>query len=112
VFKSGDTAGELYLVRRGVVRVMLPLKDGGHHNLSSFGRGNFFGEMAFLTRGPRSADAIATTTVDLFVISRARFDDVSRAHPLVGVKVFARVAGALALRLRRTDAELRALYDA
>ena len=112
VFKTGDTDRELYLVRRGIVRIVLPLKDGGHHNLSSFGRGNFFGEMAFLTGGARSANAIATTPTDLYAIPRARFDEVSRAHPLVGVKFFARIARTLALRLRHTDAELRAIYEA
>ena len=45
-------------------------------------------------------------------ISRARFDSYSHAQPVMGVKIFARVARTLALRLRRTDAELRALYDA
>lgn len=111
IFKAGDMADELYLIRRGIVRIVLPL-GGTYHNLASFGRGNFFGEIAFLDRGTRSADAIATTPVDLFVISRARFDEMSRAQPIIGVKVFARLARSLALRLRRTDAELRTFYDA
>ncbi len=112
IFQSGDTGQELYLVRRGVVRVILPLKDGSHHNLASFGRGSFFGEMAFLTGGARSARAVATSATDLYVIDRPRFDAVSHAHPLVGVKVFARVARTLAVRLRRANAELRTLYEA
>ncbi|MCX6944892.1 MAG: SulP family inorganic anion transporter [Opitutales bacterium] len=112
IFQSGGGADELFLIRRGVVRVVLPLGGGTYHNLASFGRGNFFGEVAFLDRGTRSATATATTAVDLFVISRARFDAAARAHPLVGVKIFARLARALALRLRRTDAELRAGYEA
>ncbi|MSU24035.1 MAG: cyclic nucleotide-binding domain-containing protein [Opitutus sp.] len=112
VFQAGDTGHELFLVRRGVVRMTLPLAAGGHHNLAAIGRGNFFGEMAFLTGAVRSANAIATALTDLYVISRARFDEISRAHPVVGVKMFARIARTLALRLRRTDAELRALYDA
>ena len=91
---------------------MLPLQGGNYHNLASFGPGNFFGEVAFLDRGIRSADAVATTAVDLFVISRARFNEVAREHPLLGVKMFARLARALALRLRRTDGELRTLYEA
>jgi len=111
IFKGGDPGKELFLVRRGVVRVRLPLKDGGHHNLASFGRGNFFGEMSFLTREVRSAEAVATTATDLYVIERAQFDGTSRAYPLVGVKMFARLARALALRLRRTDIELRAFYE-
>lgn len=112
LFRAGEAGDELFLVRRGVVRVVLPLQGGNYHNLASFGAGDFFGEVAFLDRGIRSADAIATTDTDLFVISRARFNEVSLAHPLVGVKVFARLARALALRLRRTDGELRALYEA
>ncbi len=111
IFKSGDTGRELYLVRRGIVRVRLPLKDGGYHNLSSFGRGNFFGEMSFLTGAARSAEAVATTATDLYVIERARFDEASRAFPLVGVKMFARLARTLAVRLRRTDIDLRAFYE-
>ncbi|MEI6106028.1 MAG: SulP family inorganic anion transporter [Opitutae bacterium] len=112
IFRGGDPADELFLIRRGVVRITLPLGGGAYHNLASFGRGNFFGEVAFLDRGKRSANAVATTAVDLFVLSRSRFDEASRAQPLVGVKVFARLARALALRLRHTDGELRAFYDA
>ncbi len=112
IFRNGDTGQELFLVRRGVVRVMLPLKDGSHHNLASFGRGSFFGEMAFLTGEPRSAQAVATTATDLFIIDRKRFDAISLAHPLVGVRVFARIARTLAVRLRHADTELRTFYDA
>ena len=112
IFKRGDAGDELFLIRRGNVRIQLPLEGGKHHNLAYFGRGNFFGEMAFLDRGTRSADAVATTGTDLFVISRTRFDELSRPHPLLGVKMFARLARALAVRLRRTDGELRALHEA
>ncbi|HVU32135.1 MAG TPA: SulP family inorganic anion transporter [Opitutaceae bacterium] len=112
IFMAGDTSDELFLVRRGVVKVMLPLNGRGYHTLASFGRGHFFGEMAFLIGGIRSANAVATTAVDLFVISRTRFDEVSRTRPEVGLRILLRLAQALAVRLRRTDAELRALYDA
>lgn len=111
IFRAGVASDELFLVRRGIVRVALPLRDGGHHNLAFFGRGDFFGEIAFLDRGIRSADAIATTPTDLFVISRARFDLACRANTLVGVKVFARLARVLAVRLRFADTELRAWYE-
>jgi SulP family sulfate permease len=112
VFRAGARADELYLIRRGIVRIVLPLADDSHHNLAAFGRGNFFGELAFLDGGVRSADALATTATDLFVLSRARFDQMAQANPEVGMRVFAELARAIALRLRRSDAEIRALYDA
>jgi SulP family sulfate permease len=110
IFRAGEASDEMLLIRRGIVRIVLPA-GATHHNLASFGRGNFFGELAFLDRGTRSADAIAVTPVDLFALSRARFDELSRAQPLIGVKVFARIARILALRLRRSDQELRTYYD-
>ncbi len=112
IFHAGDESDELFLVRHGVVRVTLSLNGRGYHTLASFGRGNFFGEMTFLVGGARSANAIAMAPVELYVISRAAFDRVTAARPEVGLKVFARLARMLAIRLRRTDAELRAFYDA
>jgi len=112
IFAQGDAGDEVFLVRRGTVRVQLPLEGGKSHHVVSFGRGDFFGDMAFLDRGVRSADAVAMAETDLYVLSRARFDDMAMRHPDMAVKVFARLARALAMRLRRADAELRALHEA
>ena len=112
VFRSGDANADLYLIRRGGVRISVTLDSGKPLCLATFGRGHFFGDMAFLDRSPRSADAVTTADTDLYVISRDRFDEVVRAQPLVGIKIFARLARVLATRLRHTDAELRALQDA
>lgn len=111
IFCGGDADDRIFLIRTGVVRIVLPLKDAGYHNLASMGRGNFFGEMAFLHEGVRSATSVAAVETMVYGISRKRFDEVSRRQPLAGVKVFARLARALARRLRRTDIEVRALYE-
>ena len=111
VFRKGDDGDELFLIRKGIVRIHLPLEGGGHYCLATFARGNFFGDMAFLVRGTRSADAVAATETDVYVISRTQFDDMSRLYPLLGLKMFARLARTLAVRLRHTDSELRTLQE-
>jgi SulP family sulfate permease len=111
VFSRGDKGDELFLIRRGGVRILLPLEGGKRHHLATFARGDFFGEISFLDRSMRSADAEAKAPTDLYVLSRARFDECSRADAAFGVRVFARLALAMALRLRQTDAELRALQE-
>jgi SulP family sulfate permease len=111
LFRRGDTGDELFIIRRGIVRIVLPLENDRYHILATFGRGNFFGEIAFLDHGARSADAVADTDTDVFVISRVQFDEVSRSNPTLGVMLFARLARGLALRLRYTDAELRVLKE-
>lgn len=111
IFREGATGDELYLIRRGVVRILLPLAEGKQHHLATFARGDFFGDMAFLDGAARSADAVASTPADLYVLPRARFDAVAAEHPGVAERVFARLARALAIRLRQTDAELRTLKE-
>ncbi len=111
VFHHGDEGDEIFLVRRGEVRILLPLKGDKVHHLATFGRGDFFGEMAFLDRGTRSADAEAKTDCELYVLSREEFDKHALKDPELGVRVFERIARAVSLHLRHTDTEVRALED-
>jgi len=111
IFSAGDEGDEIYLVRSGKVRIVLPLAGGKRHHLATFSRGNFFGEMSFLDRGRRSADAEAKTDCELFVLSRKEFDAKSRADPVLGVITFARVARDLSVRLREMDREFRSLEE-
>ncbi len=112
IFQRGDRGDELFLVRRGEVRIELPVGEGRHRTLAYFGRGNFFGEMGFLDQRARSAFAVATAQTDLFVLRRSSFDAICRERPRLNETVLGRMAAALATRLRRTNAELQNLHDA
>jgi len=109
IFTSGGTGDELFLIRGGVVRIMLPVNDRQNIHLSTFGRGNFFGEMAFLDGAARSADAIAHNDVELFVLPRKKFDELAGEHKMVAMKLLEGLASALTIRLRYANAEMRAL---
>ncbi|HEX8964613.1 MAG TPA: SulP family inorganic anion transporter [Rhodocyclaceae bacterium] len=109
IFARGDAGDELFLIRRGAVRIMLPISDKQSHHLGTFGRGAFFGEMAFLDGEVRSADAVAYTDADLYVLSRKTFDALAEEHKKLGLGLMEGLASVLASRLRYTNAELRAL---
>jgi len=111
LFSEGEQGDEIFLVRRGSVRILLPLEGGKRHHIATFERGDFFGELSFLDRGVRSADAEAKVLTDLYILSRSRFDEQIHSDAAVGVQVFARLALAIADRLRQTDAELQALEE-
>ena len=112
IFLRKGEGNELFLIRRGRVRIVLPLK-GTHrqHHLAVFGPGDFFGEVAFLARTPRTADALALSDTDLYVISRDAFDVISRRDPAISAAFFQRLSTVEALRLRDADRELRRLQD-
>ena len=107
----GDMGHEIFLIRRGTVRIVLPLKDKQGHHLATFGRGDFFGEMSFLDRDLRSADAFAFTDADLFVLTRARFDAFAEDHKKLAIQMMEGLARKLAIRLRYANAELRHLEE-
>lgn len=111
IFSRGDEGDEIFLIRSGVVAVLLPLQGGKRHHLATFPRGDYFGEMSFLDKGTRSADAEAKSDCELYVLSRREFNNQALADPVLAVKVFARLARAVSLRLRQTDGELRAIED-
>jgi len=110
IFAQGDEGDEMFLIRRGAVRILLPLSQKQSHHLATFGRGDFFGEMAFLDPAPRSADAMAFTDTDLFVLSRKRYDALAEEHKKLAIGLVLGVARVLSIRLRYANAELRALH--
>jgi SulP family sulfate permease len=109
VFTRGETGDELLLIRRGSVRIMLPLDDKQSHHLATFGRGDFIGEMSFLDGGARSANAVAFSDTELYALSRKRFDELASEHKKLAISLFEGLARMLAIRLRFTNSELRLL---
>lgn len=111
LFRHGDEGDALYLIRRGSIEIILPLPGEKRHHLATMARGDYFGEMAFLDKGKRSADAEAKVSTELFELSRSRFNEIVHGEALVGTKVFARLALMVTRRLRLTNYELRALEE-
>ncbi|MDD2916195.1 MAG: SulP family inorganic anion transporter [Gallionella sp.] len=109
IFKRGDTGDELFLIRKGAVRIMLPISEKQSHHLGTFGSGAFFGEMAFLDGDVRSADAVAFSDTELYVLSRKTFNAVAEEHKKLALGLMEGLASVLASRLRYTNAELRVL---
>ena len=109
IFKRGDTGDEIFLIRNGAVRILLPLTEKQKHHLGTFGRGAFFGEMAFLDGEERSADAVAFSNADLYVLSRQKFDVVAQGNRTLALGLMTGLARVMANRLRFTNAELRVL---
>ena len=108
IFTMGERGDEIFFVRKGRVHILLPLEGGKRHHLATMCRGDFFGEMSFLDRGYRSANAEAATRTELFALSRSAFD---RIDQLLAGRIFEQLAFQIAQRMRTADAELRALEE-
>jgi len=111
IFRKSDVSDKMYFIRKGTVRILLPLDGNRVHHLATFGKGDFFGDMAFLDKEPRSADAIALDEALLYEISREKFDEYVKENPEFGYLYFESLAYILSKRLRLNHLELTALQE-
>jgi SulP family sulfate permease len=111
IYSRGAPGDELYWVRRGSVRLMSVLPHGKKKSTASFGRGDFFGSLAFMDGQPRPNDAVAVTATELYVLTRQKFNEVTAMHKQLAVDLANAMARTLALRLRRTERKLTMLQE-
>lgn len=109
IFTSGDIGEELFLIRRGSVRDLLPADGSVRYHIMTYNRGDFFGGMSFLDRQPRTTEAVAFTDVDLFALKRSQFDVLNEGHKRLAVNLLEAIAQVMATRLRYNDMEIAAL---
>lgn len=94
IFREGDEAKELFVIKSGQVRIQI-----GNRTVTELGQDSIFGEMALIDSEPRSATAVAVTDVELVPVTEKQFLFLVSQTPHFALKVM-RV---LAQRLRVTN---------
>lgn len=111
IYTMGDQQQELFLIRRGAVRITAPISGSRQmHHIATFGRGDFFGGLAFLDEHARSDNAIAHTDIDLFVLSLEQFNLLAENHKKLALLLITAISRTLAQRLRHADGERTLLH--
>jgi len=88
VFKAGEEGDAFYVIKSGMVRVHIEAPDNGEKIiLSNLSEGDYFGEMALLTNGPRSASIETITNVSLLRLDKAGFDRILEEDPKVSIAI-------------------------
>ncbi|MDI1353592.1 MAG: SLC26A/SulP transporter family protein [bacterium] len=111
IFKINEEGDEVYFVKNGNVKIILSLAGGGSHHLATISKGDFFGDMAFLDKRKRSADAFAGEEVVLYELSRKKFNEVSLQVPEISGRFFEKLAFVIANRLRLANIEINTLQE-
>jgi CRP/FNR family transcriptional regulator, cyclic AMP receptor protein len=86
IFSKGDPGNSLFAVISGTVKISISSADGRNAILNLIGAGEIFGEVAVLDGQARTADAIANTNCEIFVIDRREFLPFVRSQPVLAMK--------------------------
>jgi CRP/FNR family transcriptional regulator, cyclic AMP receptor protein len=98
IVAKGDPGSSLFVICRGTVKISSPSVDGHDALFNLIGKGDIFGEIALLDGLTRTADAVAITDCELFVIERRDFLPLMREEP----DISQRMIEILCSRLRQT----------
>jgi sulfate permease, SulP family len=111
IYAIGDQVPELFLIRRGEVRITAPIAASRQvHHIATYGRGDFFGGMSFLDELARSENAIAQTDIELFALSLEQYVRLSENHKRLSLLLMTAISRTLAQRLRHADGERTLLH--
>jgi CRP/FNR family cyclic AMP-dependent transcriptional regulator len=94
IVSEGDVGVGLHVILEGRTSVLV-----GDQRVRELGPGDFFGEIALLDRGPRTATVVADTPVRTLSLSSWNFRSTLKEHPSLAIKMLEE----LARRVRAAD---------
>jgi CRP-like cAMP-binding protein len=94
IFREGDAADEMYVIKTGTVEIRV-----GNRVLEKLRENTIFGEMALIDSSRRSADAVAVTDATIIPVTEKQFLWMVSQTPFFAL----RVMRVLAQRLRTAN---------
>jgi CRP/FNR family transcriptional regulator len=92
IVQQGGRGDAFFVIAEGEAKVTM---GGSTRAVARLGPGDFFGELAILDGGPRTASVIAATNVLTLRIMRSDLRGILREEPDVALKLLEEVAGRL-----------------
>jgi CRP/FNR family cyclic AMP-dependent transcriptional regulator len=105
ILNEGDHSDSLYLILSGKVKVFLSDETGKEVILNVQGPGEYFGELALIDAGPRSASVITLEKTRVAILSKPDFEAFLEKHPEANLKIMR----GLVKRLRALSEDVRSL---
>lgn len=99
LFHMGDEGGNLYIIRKGRVKITIPSSAGEEMILAILASGEILGEISLIDGKPRSATVQAMKETEAMCLYREDFLEVLQGR----FDMVLRVLAILAARLRQTD---------
>ena len=106
IFNEGDSGDRMYIIQSGQVRVSRNI-GGREHELALLEKGDFFGEMAIVSRIARTATATAVETTHLLAFDRQGFMGMIEKNAKIALNVIDK----LCRRLQNANSQIQMLFQ-
>ena len=99
IAREGEPGVGLFIILDGTAEVSI-----GGRKKATLGPGEFFGEIALLDGGPRTATVLAKTDVRLLGLTEWVFRGLMHEHPSIALKTLQQMAGRLRVATKAATA--------
>ncbi|CAN5629625.1 hypothetical protein BH09VER1_BH09VER1_14680 [soil metagenome] len=99
IIHVGETGHCMYVILKGSVHVTAP-SENKQVDLATLYAGDFFGEVALVDDGPRSADVTALEDCELLSITRMTLGILAGLQPGAAIQILAAIGRSLVARVR------------
>ncbi len=86
IFREGEDGDQMYIIQEGAVKISKGI-GGREHILAVLNKGDFFGEMAIVSRMKRTANATAVGEVHLLAFNREGFVQMIEKNAKIALNI-------------------------
>lgn len=104
IISEGEEGHSMFVILRGRVQVFAEGVE-----IAQLGEGDFFGEIALVDDGLRSADVLALEDCEMLVITRMTLGVLAAVEPGAAIHLLAAIGRSLVRKLRADNARFREL---
>jgi CRP-like cAMP-binding protein len=105
ILTQSSPGGSLYIVKSGLVEIIVSDADGQQIVVAHFGPGQAFGEFSLIDGLPRSAGAVARERSEIAILTRPEFFMFLEQHPAVAINLLVLLSRRLRFTVQRTEHE-------
>ncbi|MBU8913008.1 MAG: Crp/Fnr family transcriptional regulator [Spirochaetales bacterium] len=106
IFHEGESGDRMFIIQSGRVRISKMI-DGREHELATLDKGDFFGEMAIVSRIDRTATATAVNATQLLAFDRQGFIGMIEKNAKIALNVIDK----LCRRLENANSQIQLMFQ-
>ena len=113
VLKEGENNADLYLINKGIVKIIKEEKNQGARTVIGYIQsGGYFGEISLFLDTPASATIYAERDLQLYVLSKEKLQNLFSEKPEIELRFIKGILAILAERIKTTTSMYNELKNA
>ncbi|OHD65485.1 MAG: hypothetical protein A2176_13120 [Spirochaetes bacterium RBG_13_51_14] len=106
LFEKDQPGTAMFIIKSGLIKIVVPGRDGEETELATLEPEDFVGELALLDDSPRSASAKAAEKTEALAFFREDLGELLETYPVIASKILRDLSIIIGQRLKTSNEQL------